>query len=204
MYVDTREKGKLIEHLQKTIPVEKMTMDAGDYLIPKDDKFILIERSSFSDFAGKIMSGRLWYQIGKCKEVTDDIYFIVENPYRLRYLSKGTKSALWSAIASISRQVNVLVTMNQYDTFLILKHLYNKYNTNRKVSQGEVRVKPKKMSAKKQAKFALMGLNGIGEQKADLLLAENTLSTLAKMKVKDLTGMVESKLAKRIHAVFRA
>ena len=85
IYIDTREKGQFPVKIKEAFNGEMRTLDAGDYMITKDKGVIVIERSSFADFAGKIKSGRLKEQARKCLEVSEDVYFVVENPWAAKY-----------------------------------------------------------------------------------------------------------------------
>ena len=176
MIVDSREKGNLPKNIIKDFNADLMALGAGDYWIPKEDGYIIIERSSYSDFVGKIISGRLWEQLEKCLSKSDDVYFVLENPYLLNR-SKMSYKAVIGAMASLSRKgVKLFTTRNSNETYAFIKYLYEKYNTEKKVDQSETRVKPKKMTPREQALYMLMGCNGIGEKTAKSLLNGKSLS----------------------------
>ena len=184
--VDSREKGNLKNKLITELGAEVKALGGGDILITTDQANIVIERSTYSDFIGKIMSGRLWEQVDKCLQMSDDVYFVLENPYMLNRTNMSLAS-VYGAIASLSRGVKVITTRNSTETFYFIKSLYNKYHKQKEVSEHEIRVKPKDMSHAEQALFALKGLTGIGEVTAKKLLIHfETLREVASASVGDL------------------
>ena len=71
-----------------------------------------------------------------------------------------------------------MITQNSGETFLVLKYLYQKYHTDRKVDVNETRVKPKHMTGRETALYMLIGINNIGEATAKKLLEGRTLQEL--------------------------
>lgn len=204
LLIDTREKGSLPAKLKKAVPYEERALGAGDYWIPKQEGFIIIERSTYSDFIGKIMSGRLWEQVEKCLSKSDDVYFLLENPYMQRF-SKFSYKATVGAKTSLSRRVKIFETRNASETFIFIKKLYDKYNTDRNVDYKETRVKPKKMTYLEQARFMLMGLNGVGESTVNKLFNNyDDLYEILRTKENELADVVGEKLANQIRNVLHA
>ena len=179
LLIDTREKGNLHKKVAAEFPHEYRALGAGDFWIPKEDGFIILERSSYADFVGKIMSGRVWEQLEKCKSKSDDFYFILENPTLLKYTKMNYKAVI-SCIVSLTRQgAKVVTTRNASETHQVIKYLYEKYNTDKKVTHSETRVKPKSMTSKEQAVYALMGISKIGKKTAESILENRSLFELA-------------------------
>lgn len=199
--IDSREKGNLPSKLKEKVPYEIRALGAGDYWIPKEKGFIIIERSSYSDFIGKIISGRLWQQVEKCTSKSDDVYFLLENPYMQRF-SKFSYKATVGAKTSLSRKVKIFETRNATETFIFITKLYEKYNTDRKVDYKETRVKLKGMTDREMARYCLMGIRGIGQQIADKLLLGHTLAEVAMMDKDHLTELTTKKIAEKIWKVF--
>lgn len=203
--IDTREKGNLHKKIKADIPEsEYKALGGGDYLITTDQANIVIERSTYSDFIGKIMSGRLWEQVDKCLQLSDDVYFVLENPYMLNRTHMSLAS-VYGAIASLSRGVKVITTRNSTETYYFIKSLYNKYHKQKEVSDHEIRVKPKDMTPLEQARFALMGLKGIGAVSADKLLAMNSLRELCDARNEAiLQTLLSSELSRNFIEVIQA
>jgi ERCC4-type nuclease len=111
-------------------------------------------------------------------------------------------NALYSAIASLSRKARIITTRNSTETFYIIKKLYDKYNSGKKVEKSMVRVKPKEMTLREQAKFCLMGIDGIGEKTADNILHNRTLKDVANMELGKLSEIASS-VSEKIYNVFR-
>ena len=96
----------------------------------------MVERSTFADFIGKIKSGRLQEQVRKCKEVSDDVYFLLENPHSAKW-SGMPKASIIGAMMSLTRQgVHVMVAQNAGDSYHVIRYLYDKYHSKRKMSEG--------------------------------------------------------------------
>jgi len=204
LYIDTREKSNsLIRKLKSEIQCEINTLTAGDFWIPKNDNIIVIERSTYTDFAGKIISGRLWEQVDKCLQVSDDVYFLLVNPYLMRY-TKMDYRALIAAQTALSRKVKVFTVRNDTESFIFLKKLYDKYNSDRKIEPSEIRAKPKEMTEREQAKYCLMGISGVGSTYADKLLEGRSLIDIVTMEEDKLIDLTNEKLGNRLYGVFRA
>ena len=202
LLIDTREKGNLHKKLAAEFEHEYRALDAGDYWIPTEDGVIVIERSSYTDFIGKIMSGRLWDQMKKCMEKSTDVYFLLENPYAARF-SKFSFKATIGAKTSLSRHVKIFETRNATESFLFIKYLYERLHLNKKISYKETRIKPRNMSNIEQAKYMLMGLNGVGESTVNKLFdAYDDLDDI--LRSDDLAVVVGDRLAKQIKDVLHA
>ena len=203
LLIDTREKGTLHKKLAELFPHEYLALGAGDYWIPKKEGFIVIERSTYQDFIGKIMSGRLWEQMKKCTEKSDDVYFLLENPYGQKFTKFSYKATI-GAKTSLSRHVKIFETRNVTESFLFIKYLYEKYNMDRKFDFKETRYKPKGMTDKENARYCLMGIQGIGQQTADKLLENLTLAELTLFEREQLEKLIGDRLAKKIYQTFNA
>lgn len=203
LLIDSREKGNLPKKCAKEFDNVIDALGAGDYWIPKDEGFIIIERSTYTDFAGKIMSGRLWEQMNKCLTKSDDVYFILENPFTLKYTKINLK-ALYSAIASLSRRVKIITTRNSTETFYVIEKLYDKYNNPNKKEFIDTRVKLKDKDPKKQAEYSLMGITGIGGTTASKLLKDRTLRELVNLSNDQLIEGYGKKIADKLIKVFDA
>ncbi|MGI0057754.1 MAG: ERCC4 domain-containing protein, partial [Nitrosarchaeum sp.] len=158
----------------------------------------------YTDFIGKIVSGRLWDQMTKCKEASDDVYFLLENPYMQKF-SKVSYKAIVAAKTSLSRHVKLFETRNATESFVFIKKLYDKYNSDDNKDFKEVRVKPKKMSFYEQARFMLLGLNGVGDSTVNKMFeAYSSLYEILRTKENELADVVGEKLANQIRNVLHA
>ena len=175
MLIDTREKGKIVKNLLDSCNSELRTLDAGDYYIPLENGGVVIERMTYSDFCGKIMSGRLWTQIEKCRSLSNIVYVILENIYTLKYSKISQSSYLGVLLSMYKMDLRVVNSRNMSETTQIIKKLYEYFEVGRKVSHSEIRVKPKSMSSKNTAIFMLMGVQGVGEKTAKKALKDRTL-----------------------------
>lgn len=207
LFIDSREidkDKKLIEMLQKTYPTSTMTMQAGDFMIPKQEGFILIERMTATDFLGKIRSDRLRPQLEGMKQLTDDYYVIVENWWTVRKFTKWNIKSAIALLMSVVEKHRVIKCDNRLETFHAIQYFFDKYAVGRKVSQSEVRFKPKDMTTDQQAVYALAGLEGIGKATAEKLLRHfGSLQSISNAEIADLELVVNKKLASRIYDVCR-
>ena len=201
LLIDTREKGSLPKKLKEILPYEERALGAGDYWIPKEQGFIIIERSTYSDFIGKIISGRLWQQVEKCTSKSDDVYFLLENPYMQKF-SKFSYKATVGAKTSLSRRVRLFETRNASESFVFIAKLYEKYNTDKKIDYKETRIKIKGMTDREMARYCLMGIRGVGQTTADKLLEGHTLAEVAMMTDEYLKLLAGDRLAEKIWKVF--
>ena len=200
LYIDTRESGNCHKNIAREVEHEYMALDAGDYIIPKKGGLVVIERSTYTDFAGKIMSGRLWQQLEKCTAITDDVYFILENPFSLKY-TKMNLGSIYGAMLSLSRKCKIITTRSASETKIVILGLHTRFTTDKKVEASELRVKLKSKNTNELAKYCLMGITGVGSSRADKLLENRSIAELSQMSESELSTIVSSKLAKNIYSV---
>lgn len=153
------------------------------------------------DFLGKFTSGRLDQQIDKLRQITKEYYLLIENPWLLKKTKWNQVSAI-KLVASMIEHNKIFISVNfQWSLYFVL-YFYKKYSSERQLNKSETRAKPKDMSTKDQALYALSGLTGIGEATAlKLLMNYGSLKHLCKATVPDLEAVVNSKLAHRIYEV---
>ena len=155
------------------------------------------------DFVGKIKSGRLWQQVEKCTGLSDDVYFILENPYSLKY-TKMNLASIYGAMIALSRKCKIITTRSAGETKIVLMRLHERYATDRKVNDGEMRVKLKTKDDDKLAQYCLMGIPSVGSARAKELLADFSIAELCDLSLQDLEFITSKKVAKNIHAVLHA
>lgn len=170
--VDTREKGDFPYRVLKELPSKREMLAAGDYAIPTDKGTIIIERSTLPDFVGKIKSGRLWKQVDKCCDASDDAYFVIEANYDWRYLGMPQASIV-SAMVAISRKLKVLCVYGDHQTFMVLEKMHRSYGADRKMDVKEEvnsRVKTTETLMVDEVTWLLMGISGVGRRTAEKIL----------------------------------
>lgn len=206
IFIDTREKThKLAQMLEKQYRVTYMVLQAGDYLIPKKQGYILIEKATYTDFLGKVRDGRIWNQINGMKALTDHFYLLLENPWMLKkFTNWNEKSAMALEGAVLEAGCPIFKSQQTMQSLFFMQYLINKYSDeNRDVSKFEVRYKPKEMTLEQQSVYLLTGITGIGESTAVKLLEKfGTLGELSYAKLEDIESVVNVKVAKRIQEVF--
>ena len=181
-----------------------MYLDGGDFWIVGNNRTVICERSTFTDFIGKIKSNRLQKQIGKCMELSDDVYFIIENPHGMRY-SKMPRKSIYSMIVSISEKVNVLITQNAGDTLHCISYLNKKYGENMISKPVITRVAKKNATPLEQAKNTLIGIAGLGIARAESLMQDKSIADICRMDISEIDTYVRNKtVAKTVYDVLRA
>ena len=179
--IDSREKGNIVDKLQREIPEAVVSpLYGGDYHIKKaDGDIIAIERTKLMDFIGKIVSGRIDKQIAKCKELSDDVMLILEgmqSPYR----SKISYKSVVGKIASLTQEgVHVVCLRNASETLHFLVKLHKIHTVDGGIVKHEMkRVKPIELSLGDESKMMLMGVKGIGEKTATDMLVGRSIKDL--------------------------
>lgn len=204
LIIDSRERGTLPVKMKELVPDATIeALGGGDYLITTEQGKLLFERSTYADFIGKIISGRLWEQVDKCLQITNDVYFVLENPYLLRYTKFNVK-ALIGVMGALSRKVHVITTRSVTETQYLLMYFYNKYHVKREVQSYETRVKPRNMTDEEQALYCIMGINSVGEATAKKILVGRSIRDVANMEVPALCDFVSLDVARKINSVLVA
>lgn len=212
LYIDSRERGLPLATYLSSVLKEKAifkTLDAGDFLIPVNNdeqgKNIIIERSTITDFLGKKKTDRLSFQIDKMEELTDEIHFLIEEPYKLKFTRWNTHAAV-SLLTAVGLKYHMFISQNiQWSASYVL-YLHKKYGEDRDLTTTEYRVRHKTrkdMTAEESASWVLQGIEGIGDITAKRILSKYTLTRLALMnfdELKEITG--SATLADRIFRVF--
>lgn len=163
---------------------------------------MLIERMTILDFLGKVQSQRLGDQLHKMRQVTRDYFILLENPWMLKRTKWNLKSVV-GLVASIAEHNRILISVNMDWSLYFVLYYYNKYTSDRSLFKNETRAKPKQMTPKDQAVYALAGLTGIQDVTAlKLLMHFGTLRQLAKAKFEDLSLVCNTKVAQNIFDVF--
>lgn len=170
---DSREKNwKGIEMLKQEVDeVKEEILDAGDFCIPTDNGKILVERNTFLDLASKLKSGRVWDQIDKMKNFTDDVYMIIENPYGFKY-TKWNIHSITGLLTSVSNQVKVLVSVDWRWSVGYLVYLERKFSSKKIQTDIHVRFGKKGVDLQTEARYVLEGFRGIGGNRSHNLLLE--------------------------------
>ena len=206
LFIDTREKANAIKRVLDShgIPYEITTLHAGDYWIPHESgKPIIVERSTYSDFTGKIASGRVWHQTDNMLAYTDPhlIYWVLENPYKLKRSKMDLRSFYGVVLGLVARGAHVLTTLNQTETGFILYLLYKRYALK---SVGELRPYRKSnvdvVDDWTHALNVLVGFEGVGVRRAEKWLVESgSLVDAINMDYSELSRVLGKGLATNIY-----
>ena len=128
--IDTREDKLFVRKLRSRIEGDVIVLDAGDYWIQTEDKPIVIERSTYSDFVGKIMSGRLFKQVEKCLSVSNHVIFAIEFEGRhwnnYNYCSFPRAGFIGMLGSLTMRGVFPIILSGPSDTIQLISYFYNK------------------------------------------------------------------------------
>lgn len=204
IFIDTREKThKLAQLLEREYEVEYMTLQAGDYLIPKKQGYILIEKATYTDFLGKVKDKRIWDQINGMKALTDHFYLLLENPWMIKFTNWEPKTAMALEGAVLESGCPIFKSQKTDDSLYWIQYLMRKYtDENRNVSKYETRYKPKEMSLEQSSIYFLTGLPGIGEINAIKLMQHfGTIYRIAGTNVEELEKVVNHNVAEKIHKI---
>ena len=201
--VDTREKKNeaIIAYLTgQGYSLSYSALEAGDYMFTTEDgKVVLIERTTYSDFVGKIYSGRLWKQLRKLRELGDIVVFVLENPFKLRFVRGWKPPQLYGAIVALGESALVVTTRGAKDTAVVIDVLFKRYKGARK---AYITKKKLARSVEEEALEVLMGIRGIGLTKAEALLGRfGSVRNVFNAELGDLSKVLGLKLAKHVKEV---
>lgn len=212
LIIDTREKGlQLANYLSSVGELNSRfdTLTAGDFFIVanKPEYNVVIERSTITDFLGKVRSGRLWEQLDKLKATSDNVHFLLEEPYKLKYTKWNTFAAV-SLMAAVGEQCKLFISQNVTWSSSYIMALHRKYASDREVDKNEYnkRFKPRKdMTPIETAIWMLESVEGIGSATANKILSNYSIGELAKMEFEDISkALGNATLADRIYQSLKA
>lgn len=212
LLIDTREKGLQLANYLSSVGELNSRFDvltAGDFFIvankPEDN--CVIERSTITDFLGKVRSGRLWEQLDKLKATSNNIHFLLEEPYKLKYTKWNTFAAV-SLMASVGEQCKLFISQNVTWSSSYIMALHRKYASDREINRNEYnkRFRPRKdMTPTETAVWMLESVEGIGEATATKILSNYSISELSKMEFEDLSkSLGNATIADRIYQSLKA
>ena len=201
--IDTREKGNVPELLAEKNEHEFRALHAGDYWIATESDPIVIERSTYSDFVGKIMSGRLWEQLEKCKSVSSRIYFIFEGG-SLYQCNMNVKSIIGAMLSITAKGAFVIQTKGMAETIHAITYLHEKFGGGKVPTHYHSRIKPKHANEKEQTLMALQGYAKIGSKTAgDLLDKFGSLVKVLEASEEELAEVLGPSKAKIVNKAFK-
>ena len=201
MIVDSREKGGIVGKLLKYSEIEVRALDCGDYWIKGENGAIVIERMTYSDFGGKVISGRLWKQMSKCFEHTNQVYVILENPNTMKFMKIEDVGYRGAILSLLGMGVKIIYSRTINDTVQYLERMRKKYEEGGKIAFSETRIKQRKMNARQTAEYMLMGVNGVGKKKAQQLLAGRSLFDVLKLIAeRDVISDLERRIKNALNA----
>lgn len=170
--VDTREKknNAILKYFADVgLEISYSPLDAGDYMfVTKDGETVLIERTRYTDFVGKIYSGRLWGQAKKLRSLGDIVVWILEDPYSLRFVRNLNMRVVYGAKVSLIKSgFWVIDSRNRTETAITIRTLFEQLHGERR---AYITKKKFAHTLEEQAYEMLMGVRGIGLKKAKSLL----------------------------------
>jgi len=182
--IDTREKQSLTAAnlMEKKANIKFETLEIGDYLI----KDIIIERKTFSDFAGSIINKRLQEQLTNLKKYKR--HFLLLEGFGYDYENfPVNENAIRGMLLSVATdfQIPIIYTKDSEDTANFLLILAKKYEKT-KVDIA-IRHSKNQKSLDDQKQFILEGFPGIGPTLSKTLIEKyKTLNKIFKVPKEEL------------------
>ena len=170
-------------------------MDVGDYLV--DD--VVIERKSFSDLIGSLVSGRLKKQLKDLSGCDKKILLLEGFCYNYRDFKMSKNAVLGMLISScLDYGVSVLYSENEKDSAEVLMLLGRRGGG----SISSVRAKKKEVSLEEKKRFVLEGFNGIGGVKSiELLERFGNVNAVLNASFEELLEVLDENTVKRMKRI---
>jgi Fanconi anemia group M protein len=181
--IDSKEANtKVAQRLSKLLPVEIMSLEAGDYIVGE----IIVERMSLSDFLNKVRSGRLWQQLNKLASVeSHKPRIIIEGSFGLIYKLKRkreedgriveervlnwSENQLYGLLEAIIDRYKIPI-LNFSSAYWTVNYIsYLNFKSGGKTNKQVRFQKPSKTLAEKQI-YLISGLPNVGCELAKRLL----------------------------------
>lgn len=167
---DYREKSSgvplLLEQNGVRISFENLTV--GDYILSKEHA---LERKTANDFVSSLVSGRLFDQIRRLREVYERPILVVEGDFGNQLEEFHNPKALWGALASVSLtyDAKIFFTKDPNQTATLLASLA-RHTVIQRAEGPVVRARPRFASEEERQLVIVASLPGIGPKIADKLL----------------------------------
>lgn len=167
---DYREKSSgvplLLEQQGVKITFENLTV--GDYILSKEHA---LERKTARDFVSSLISGRLFDQITRIREVYQSPILVIEGDFNDQLEEFRNPKALWGALASISLtyDTRVFFTKDPNQTATLLESLA-KHSMIVRPEGPVIQPRPRLASEEEKQLAIVASLPGIGPKTADKLL----------------------------------
>lgn len=167
--IDTREKQSLIAAnlIEQKANTSFEKLDIGDYLIGD----IIVERKTFSDFIGSMISKRLLEQLSNMKKY-EKHFLIIEGFYYDYNRFKIHENAIRGMLLSIATdfQIPIIYTEDEKDTSKFLITLARRFEKPKSIYS--IRQTKNYKTLEEQKQFILEGFSNIGPVAAKTLLME--------------------------------
>lgn len=197
---DYREKTSRIPEIliQQGIKVVCHNLTVGDYILPND---YIIERKDAYDFFSSLLSGRLFDQAYRLKEVCSNPILIVEGDFQDVLVSFQRPKALWGALVSLTLRYNLRIfyTGGRDQTAQLLSVIARQSVLTK---LGEPIVKERKKLGMKNERqlHVVSSLPGIGLKLSDRLLRKfgsvRAVYKASKRSIAEVEGVGKSKAEK--------
>ena len=168
--VDYREKSSGVPLLlgQSGVKISFENLTVGDYILSRKHA---LERKTAQDFVSSLISGRLFDQVIRMREVYERPILVVEGEFNDQLEEFHNPKALWGALASISLtyDAKVFFTKDANQTAMLIASLA-KHSMIRRSGGPVIQARPRFASEEEMQLAIVASLPGVGPKTADKLL----------------------------------
>lgn len=183
--IDTSEASSnptLVKGLrEKKLKVKKENLPAGDIVLNRKKRILLIERKNARDLAGSVRDGRIWIQIRKMKqrqkEIDCDLAILIEGSLHMitKYgkMSRSSVMGVYDAIRdpdTYGIEIIGPLPSKLWTIDWIASNINRNKKINKKTLRSLTKTMPSTLTPKEKKRMALEVLPGIGAVTADRIL----------------------------------
>lgn len=196
LVVDAHEPEDVYARLEaRGLPVQRRKLHPADYVIGP----VAVERKSVGDFYASLTQKRLFEQVVRLQETYPRPVLLLEGDVAARVADLKQPSAFWGALVSIAVDlgVPVLPAPDKDATAALLARIHARVTRwaaredaggGDAALRGDVRFKPRALSAADEQKFTVQGLPRVGDvASARLLERFGTVRRVFEASEKELT-----------------
>lgn len=226
--IDSREKRYFTKELDNSeVKYERQYLDFGDILIHGYDQNYIMERKTIFDFAGSVMSGRLWDQLKGLEKYdnynrvlliegiygTPEYYKILNSPRLKPYYQRSgvynfSETRYLGALTSVAKSwnmISILVTRDPKQTVQYIKTLDTKLGD---PEAGSVIIRndiKKEVSTSQEILNVICGFGGIGYKTATKLMKDfKSLESVFGAKETQIADVIGKSKAKHLKQMWSA
>ncbi len=150
-------------------------LPVGDFFILGEEKNIILERMTPSNYVQKVASRQMIDQILKLVSVENaEPRLLIEGSLAMikKFAKKWNMSSIMGNLISIMEgwRIPIIFVPTSYWTTVYLERLHHRLNGTKASKLYPLRVKPKKMSMNEKIRCVVEGIEGIGPGTADKLM----------------------------------